>query len=487
MGDQVNLPQRSNTVRTTTTTNTALSDDEIIPESDMSATTNILLERLQAWKHMCGYLENYMTALHKAEKSQSKEFEKVLKTVSEPLKEAHHFHSGKDGVAGLFDNLRANTQGLVNLHLETEKSLKTIVLPTLERLHQEIKAKAKELRQGAAKGTKQVEKARSNTQKHIELLGQYAAAFDSSRAKLESAHDPYILWRGTNHRMNKQITEENNHLQDMLQVQNSFSQFETHILETVQGALNQFFQCMGSQADRQRAMYAEIVGAAQQIPPDFEWIDFFMRNDSSLLNPNTPPRTMSNVSFPNQDHHATKPRIEGTLERKSRAIVKGYSAGYYAVSPAGYLHGFKDNDDYRHEPTPDITLYLPECTVGNADGLKFTIKGKDVSGTKVGQAFHTNSELSFKAHTKNEAEKWLAVLTSAVNPSGPVSSPTSPSVSRQASGAHGIPPLSSAHDSASAGATPTSPTSTSQQEEGVISPQNDGVVAGAAKSEKDKS
>lgn len=45
----------------------------------ISQTTTILIERLQAWKHMCRYLENYVTATHKAQRAQSKEFEKVLK------------------------------------------------------------------------------------------------------------------------------------------------------------------------------------------------------------------------------------------------------------------------------------------------------------------------------------------------------------------------------------------------------------------------
>ena len=48
----------------------------------ITQTTAILVERLQAWKHMCGYLENYVTATHKAQKAQSKEFEKVFKVRS---------------------------------------------------------------------------------------------------------------------------------------------------------------------------------------------------------------------------------------------------------------------------------------------------------------------------------------------------------------------------------------------------------------------
>jgi hypothetical protein len=334
--------------------------------------------------------------------------------VNEPLKEGHHFSSSAGGVAGMFENLRNNTQGMVTMYLDGEKNIKNGVLPTLERLHKEIKNKSKELSTGASKGAKAVEKARNLTQKHIELLGQNSACFDAAASgKIEQHHDPYLLKRGINHRLNNQVNEENNHRQDILAVQNSFQQFEAHVLQTVQGTMEQFHQHMGGQLERQRAMYADILGTAQRIPPDFEWINFCMRNDATLVNPDSPPRSFSSITFPNMDHRSTQPLIEGSLERRSRAVIKGYNTGYYVVTPARYLHEFKDNDDFRRDPAPELSLYLPDCVVGAIDGVKFNVKGKDVSSGKIGNAFHTNTELSFKAHTPNDAEKWWSVIKEA--------------------------------------------------------------------------
>ncbi|KAL1845890.1 hypothetical protein Plec18170_009490 [Paecilomyces lecythidis] len=429
------LPTRSNTVRTTTTATTAtnttgggsMSDDEVVPDENTSETTALLLERLQAWKHMCGYLEEYVSSTAKVQKSQSKDYEKILKTISEPLREAHHFNAGPNGVTELFENMKANTQGMVNMYLETEKNLKGTILPTLERLHKEIKNKAKELKSGAAKGSKAVDKARSLTQKHIELLGQHAAAVEAAAGnKIEPHHDPYVIRRGVNHRLNKQIIEENNNRNDILAVQHSFQQFENHILQTVQNAFNQFFQLMGGQNDRQRSLYADILSTAQKIPPDYEWLNFVMRNEGVLVNPDAPARSMSNISYPNQEHRATKPLVEGTLERKSRAMLKGYNTGYFVVTPARYLHEFKDNDDFRHEPSPELSLYLPDCVIGGIDGVKFSVKGKDVSSGKVGNAFHTTTELHFKASTPADAEKWWSTIKSCIDGPGAHHTATSP-------------------------------------------------------------
>lgn len=59
---------------------------------------------------MCGYLEDYVGATAKVQKSQSKDYEKVLKTVSDPLRESHHFSQSNGGIASFFENIRANTQ-----------------------------------------------------------------------------------------------------------------------------------------------------------------------------------------------------------------------------------------------------------------------------------------------------------------------------------------------------------------------------------------
>ncbi|KAL3451174.1 hypothetical protein BJX65DRAFT_269105 [Aspergillus insuetus] len=447
--DGPKLPYRSNTLRTVSTGTErrgSMSEDEAIPGSDSNETTNLLIERLRAWKHMCGYLEDYVAVTAKVQKGMSKDFEKVLKTVNEPLKEGHHFSQSAGGVYSFFENIRANTQGMINLYAEGERNLKTSVLPTLEKLHKELKAKSKELQTGASKGAKAVEKARNLTQKHIELLGQKTSALDSAAGnRLETAHDPYLVRRGIIHRLNKQVIEENNNRQEIIAVQNNFQQFEAHVLQVVQAAMDQLVVFMGGQSDRQKAMYTDILGTLQRIPPEFEWVNFITRNDSTLVDPDAPPRTLANITFANQDHRTTQPLIQGTLQRKSRVLVKGFTSFFYVVTHARYLHEFKDNDDFHKDPAPELSLYLPDSHVVSIDEVKntFTIKGKDVSSNVVGNAFHTNTEFVFKAGSAADAKEWLKVIKEAAhtpiatttaaaaasNLTSPITSPVSPAPS----------------------------------------------------------
>lgn len=98
---QQNLPTRSRT---------SDSVEDAIPDEDNSEVTRLFNERLQAWKHAIAYLEDYVSATEKMQHAHGKEYEKVLKTVNHPLKEGHHFDQSLGGIAGMFDNIRSNTQ-----------------------------------------------------------------------------------------------------------------------------------------------------------------------------------------------------------------------------------------------------------------------------------------------------------------------------------------------------------------------------------------
>lgn len=323
--------------------------------------------------------------------------------------------------------------------METAKHLNGSVLPILARLHAEIKNKNKELSSGAAKAAKSVAAARNDTQKYIELLGQHAAAFDSTGGKIEPHRDPYLVHREIQYRLHRQILEENNSRNDLIAVQENFQAFESHVVQTIQQALSSFLQYVGGQADRQKAMYSDITATAQRIPPEFEWMNFLHRNGNMMIDPSAPKRTMSNITYPNHDHPSTQPLIAGILERKSRALggLTGYKSAYYAVTPSKYLHQFEDEDNFRKEPTPDLSLYLPDCTVGALVDEKFTVKGKDVSKGKVSSAFQMSHEITFKASSPAEAQKWYAIISEAAGAKNITTEAPSPVSTRHPNGPPG--------------------------------------------------
>lgn len=205
-------------------------------------------------------------------------------------------------------------------------------------------------------------------------------------------------------------------------------------MEVIQQAMASFVQYVGGQAQRTQNVYTDMLSTAQRVPPDFEWRGFVQRNGDCLVDAHNPPRSVESVQFPNQNHKSTQPLVEGSLERKSRNMLKrSYDSGYYAVTSALYLHGFKEADNFRHDPEPEISIYLPDAIIGAASDCKFQVKGKDVS-KGFSSKLSGSSELHFKAHTPGDAEKWVEIMKMAAGtPVGPSqlgaassSSPASP-------------------------------------------------------------
>lgn len=323
---------------------------------------------------------------------------------------------------------------MINSNAETAQTIKGTVLPILERLHKEIKAKVKEVMNGAQKSAKEVDKARNTTQKYIELLGQHTASFESTGGRMNPHDDPYVVQRGVLHRLNKQVIEENNHRNDLIHVQDSFQAFEAHVIQVIQEAMEAFNAVAGGQAEKTRALYADMLGAAQRIPPDFEWQGFLHREGGSLVDPNEAPRSVDAIAFPNQNHTSTKPLIEGSLERKSRNKLSwGTQSGYYVVTASKYLHEFKDDDNLRNDPKPELSIYLPDAIIGAPNGDRFNVKGKDKSKS-ISSKLTGNSELAFKAHTAADAQKWFEAIRIAAGASGPAveATPDSPIVDTHA-------------------------------------------------------
>ncbi|KAI5303245.1 hypothetical protein KEM56_007757 [Ascosphaera pollenicola] len=217
-----------------------LSENEL-PEG---TTARLLIERLRAWKHACGSLEDYCDSLAKIQKSQAKEMTKVAQTVQDELREREHFDGGENGIAALFKNLHTNTVNISNLHNETERRLRTAVLPILENLHTKLKTQAKEVTEQSTKTFKRVEKSRNETQKVLENLAAQASHAEASRDKLSSSHDPLVIDRHVQHKFNKQINEENINLSELKVMQERLRAFEVHVVQMMQEAFAKLNETM---------------------------------------------------------------------------------------------------------------------------------------------------------------------------------------------------------------------------------------------------
>jgi hypothetical protein len=222
------------------------------------------------------------------------------------------------------------------------------------------------------------------------------------------------------------------------------------------------------------------------MPTDFEWNSFVKRNANVLIDPSAGKRTVESIGFANQDHQSTRPLIAGSLERKS-GLLKKYEAGFYAVTPSKFLHEFKTDDDFAKDPTPENSLYLPDCMIGAVDGVKFNVRGKDSSGSSVANKMARAKEFAFKAHTPEDALKWHSIIAGVAGQTtneAPTSVPTSPIESRQTSAAYPLETEQTTAATAQTTAAPVQQTAAPVQQTGTVAPGTATTHDGVAPNEK---
>lgn len=113
--------------------------------------------------------------------------------------------------------------------------------------------------------------------------------------------------------------------------------------------------------------------------------------------------------------------------------MRSYYASYYVLTPAGYLHEFKDQDssNYTKDSEPEMSLFLPECSIGAlSTENKFIISGKDM-GSTLGR----KHDFAFKCGSAEEAAKWHDALSRAAGVKTddiPPPTPATPTVEKNA-------------------------------------------------------
>lgn len=89
---------------------------------------------------------------------------------------------------------------------------------------------------------------------------------------------------------------------------------------------------------------------------------YISQEATTLIDPNTPTRSIAAINFPGMNHASTHPLREGYLERKKR-FTKKYTESYYVLTPSGYLHERRSPNAAADTTAPGFSLFLPECSL----------------------------------------------------------------------------------------------------------------------------
>ncbi|BGP50626.1 hypothetical protein JCM10450v2_006545 [Rhodotorula kratochvilovae] len=372
--------------------------------------SDILIERFSAWKRLVKNLITYFEGIADIESNTAKELTKLGGVIQVPFREGNQF-LGEGGVQDIFYGVRERTRLIADHHANLAKTVEGSIVQHLQKLRVELKAHIKNIQQDTGKLAASVAKERETSTKMITDLARSITMLKNTPMGVHAKEDPWYTNSLVARQLQKQVHEENALQKSIIIMQQNSEHFEEGVVRAIQMAWQTFDEWNARASSSVQETWATMGELMRSVAPTTEWIAFASRSEY-LLDPETPLRNPMTINYPGKDDPSVIPVHQGILERKKR-YTKTYKESFYVLTPAGYLHEYPSSDLSKH-PTPELSLFLPECTLGaptnpHARSHKFHIDGKKSIGGDVGQKtglFALDASFTFRARSHDEMLEW---------------------------------------------------------------------------------
>ncbi|GAA5868888.1 hypothetical protein JCM16303_000294 [Sporobolomyces ruberrimus] len=372
--------------------------------------SDILIERFSAWKRLVKNLITYFEGIADIESNTAKELAKLGGVIQVPFREGNQF-LGEGGVQDIFYGVRERTRLIADHHANLAKTVDGSIVQHLQKLRTELKAHIKNIQQDTGKLAASVAKERELSTKMITDLARSITMLKNTPMGVHAKEDPWYTNSLVARQLQKQVHEENALQKSIIIMQQNSEHFEEGVVRAIQMAWSTFDEWNSRASSQVQETWSTMGQLMRSVAPTTEWIAFASRSEY-LLDPDTPLRNPMTINYPGKDDPSVIPVHQGILERKKR-YTKTYKESFYILTPAGYLHEHLSSDLSKH-PNPELSLFLPECTLGaptnpNARSHKFHIDGKKAIGGDVGQKnglFALDTSFTFRARSHDEMLEW---------------------------------------------------------------------------------
>ena len=349
-------------------------------------------------------LISYFEGIADIEYNTAKEMNKLGGVIQVPFREGNQF-LGEDGLQDIFYSIREKTRTIADHHSNLAKTVEGSIVQHLEKLRAEIKAHVRNVQQDTGKLANTVAREREISTKMISDLARSITLLKNTPMSVSPREDPFTANQAVSMQLQRQVNEENALQKSIIIMQQNSAHFEEAIVRSIQSAWQTFDEWSGRMSAQVQDTWLGLGVHMRSLEPNAEWIAFASRSDH-LLDPDTPLRNPETIDYPGKEDPSVIPVHQGMLERKKR-FTNAYKESFYVLTPAGYLHEHASSDPVRH-PVPELSLFLPECTLGApstaaASTHKFHIEGRTGQQSNM---FGTNVAYTFRARSHDEMMEW---------------------------------------------------------------------------------
>lgn len=346
--------------------------------------------------------------------------------------------------------LRQNLSNQYSKSINFKSNIENQILPDLNNLINEVLKNQKDFINKTTSIHKDLDKAKENSIKSLKNLDNSVQEFDighfnnSRNNHIDYKKDPYFVKRSLSNDASLQILAENSTIEFIATSETSLHSFESKILTELKRIFANLTNYIQEDFSGNSNDFINLNNVLINITDNSEWNNFITKNSKYLItssidnngnlnndnltktlsnlsidsnknlnciSKNPYKRSIENITFQNDNHLSTMPKLEGTLSRQESklGLNKSYKNFYFVITTAGFFYQFPSREfDNNH---PILVLYIPDCETKNMGndtkhGFRFSLRGKDLSSLTI-----KKNTYIFKASSADDFNTWWSAIS----------------------------------------------------------------------------
>ncbi|KAI7886848.1 uncharacterized protein EV154DRAFT_605573 [Mucor mucedo] len=367
--------------------------DDALPGSPTQGIqpVRLLIERLEAWYLLAKRLLHHFEVLASVETRVAKNYRKLDRVMifpspatkrynhrvkggkrslnkrkrrrfykDERLLQLHFaFQGGVRGVCDAWQDYHSNT---TKDHAEFATFLRNEAIPTLANIKRELKWMIKSIRSDDRLSLSTLTTLKREAADRLKQLDRQLVFFDEHPYHGHSKTDPWLMNAAVVKQMVKVYRQENKIHETVLRLQRETLISEEQLVEEFRRLCQHIYSMRETSTLGTDRGLESIMETFNNIKMDSDWLHFCQQHNDHLVSETAAFRHPDHLQYPNHSHALLQPIFAARMERKS-LILHHWHEYIYVLTPAGFLHEYRNGKDYPSKP--DATIFVPHYKVSS--------------------------------------------------------------------------------------------------------------------------
>ncbi|CAO3592176.1 unnamed protein product [Absidia cylindrospora] len=245
-------------------------------------------------------------------------------------------------------------------HIDYSSFIRAQGLPLLANIKNELKYIIRSVRSDDRLSLTHLAKLKEEAAKRLTRLDQQLTFFDRHPDHGDSKEDPWLMNTRVIKQMLKVYQQENKMHETVIRLQREIMALEKQLMEDLRQFCQQLYTLRESSWLGVDRGLLEIMRAFDTVTNDADWDTFTNQCKDQLVSEDASYRHPDKLQYPNHNHPLVQPLFAARMERRS-SILHNWHEYIYVLTPAGFLHEYRNPKSYPSHPTS--TAYVPEYNV----------------------------------------------------------------------------------------------------------------------------